>query len=866
VASAARKEADQRFDLLLEQVVGYGIFLLDPNGFVETWNAGAERIKGYTSDEIIGRHYHTFFSEEDRRAGRPEQILRRAVAENRYQEEGWRVRKDGTRFWASIALTALRDASGQLIGFAKITRDLTEHRESEERARQLVRVQTLHEQAERDAKMRERLVRRQMQLTNLRSQVSHFAARASSLESLSDCCAHALVEHLEAALAQVWLRNDQGALRVVASRGLPDPIISAVGRTDTEALLSDVMRVGEPRIWSTLEALPAFTWAAEAGLTSVAVHPMPASTGEQSAGVLAFFARTPVEPDVLDALALPAELLVHWMERKSAQDEVQRSRDQLDLILRSISEGVSVQAHDRSWVFVNDAAARLCGCASAAEMLSLSRTELIDRFEIRREDGTPLPLEELPGRLALRGKASSAVLRFRTKPSGEERWSHVSAAPVADDSGNVKLAVSIFREFTERRRSEQAWRFLVEASATLGSSLDFQATLRQLAKLAVPEIADWASVDLLDQDGSLQQLAVAHVDPAKSELAREWRRRWPPDRRSLSYQVVESGQPQILAEITDAMIEEGSRDPEQRRVIRELGLRSAMVIPLAVGRKTFGVLTFIAAESGRRYQQQDMVMATEIGRRASLAVENARAYEEVRAAVRTRDTFLSIASHELRTPLTAMSILMTSMIRAANQGRLMSLGPEGLRDRLVKAERQTAQLSLLVDRLLDVSRLSGAEMAIERAELDLGELAGEVVSRFEDVASRAGCRIDLATEGPNTGRWDRSRIDQVLTNLISNGIKYGAGTPVHVRVASTEQETRLLVADEGPGMEEVDRERVFGQFERAASINVPGMGLGLWIVRRIVEAHGGSVALETAPGKGAAFTVRLPRRQMQEES
>jgi signal transduction histidine kinase len=257
-------------------------------------------------------------------------------------------------------------------------------------------------------------------------------------------------------------------------------------------------------------------------------------------------------------------------------------------------------------------------------------------------------------------------------------------------------------------------------------------------------------------------------------------------------------------------------------------------------------------------------MATEIARRASLAVENARAYSEARTAVRTRDTFLSIASHELRTPLSVMTILMSSLVRAANQGRLMALGPDGLRDRLVKAERQTGQLSQLVDRLLDVTRLSTGEMTLERTELDLEVLAREVVSRFEEVATRTGCRIDLKVAGGTTGRWDRSRVDQVLTNLLSNAIKYGGGTPVHVIVAGGAADVRLIVQDEGPGMAAADQERVFKQFERAASTGVPGMGLGLWIVERIVAAHGGTVALDSAPGKGATFTVLLPRAELAE--
>jgi PAS domain S-box-containing protein len=854
-AAAPDDDIEQRFDLLIDQILDYAIFLLDPEGFVATWNSGAERIKGYRRDEIVGRPYDTFFTEADRAAGKPEQILKRAIGDGRYEEEGWRVRKDGTRFWASIVLTALRGPGGELRGLAKITRDLTERMKAEERAQDLLRQRALHEQAEREAGERERFRRRQTQLANLRSAVSNFATGATSIEFLVDGCAHAVVEHLEAVAAQVWLADAHGELELVASRGvpeLPDQIPA------TRSAMEVVAVGGEPVVWDDLHRSTPFGWASSAGATSLAGHPV--LRGGKTVGVLAVFSRTPLSAETLDGLRGLTEILVQWMERRRAEDEVQRSRDQLDLILRSISEGVSVQAPDGSWVFVNDAAARLCGCESAQEMLKLPRVELLGRFEIRREDGTLLRPEELPGRLALQGTSSTAVLRFRAMPKGEERWSYVSAAPVIDAQGRVQLAVSIFREFTDRHRSEQAWQFLAQASATLGSSLDFEATLAQVAKLAVPAIADWFSVELLTEDGAtLQQLAVAHVDPSKVELAKEWRRRWPPGPDATPYQVVESGTPQLLAEITDEMIDASTSDEEQRRLARQLGLRSAMVVPLTLGGKSFGVLSFVSAESGRRYNAQDLIVATEIARRASLAVENARAYGDARAAVRTRDTFLSIASHELRTPLSAMTILMSSLVRAANQGRLMTLGPEGLRDRLVKAERQTGQLSQLVDRLLDVTRLSAGQMTLERTELDLAALARDVIFRFDETAARAGSWIDLRVEGPTTGRWDRSRIDQVLTNLLSNAIKYGVGAAVHVTVAGSETEVKLVVSDEGPGMAPNDQQRVFKQFERASSTNVPGMGLGLWIVERIVHAHGGTVILDSEPGRGSSFSVRLPR-------
>ena len=690
-ASLDQYDAVHLFDLLVEQVVDYAIFVLDPDGKIATWNAGAERINGHAPEEIIGRPYAVFFTQEDRRAGKPEQILAEARVAGRFKEDAWRVRKSGERFWASIVVTALRDRSGVLRGYAKITRDLTEHLRLEEEARRAAEERAARRQAELDER------------------------------------------------------------------------------------------------------------------------------------------------------------------------EVRRSRDELDLILKSITEGVTVQASDGTLVFANDAAAHLCGFDSAEEMLSATPHQALRRFDVRREDGTPLPLDELPGRRALQGVTSTAVVRFRGGRSSHERWSFVSGAPVRDWAGNIELSVTVFREFSELKRTEQAWHFLAEASVILGSSLDYEATLKRVAELAVPEIADWCGVEILDQDGQLQQLAVAHTDPAKLELAKEWRRRWPPRRDAALYRVIGSGSPELFADITDEMIAATNSDPEQKQVTRDLGLRSAMIVPLVVGGKPFGVVSFIASESGRRYGKQDMILATEVGRRASLAVENARSYSDVRTALQVRDNFLSIASHELRTPLSALTIIMTSLVRAANQGRLLQLGAEGLRDRMLKGERQTRQLTHLVDRLLDVRVLSSLELALEITEVDLTEVAREAISRLEDAAADTGSTIELEVNGPSTGRWDGGRIDQVITNLVANAIKYAPGSRVVVSIAAAQPgHVEIAVADEGPGIPAQDQERIFGQYERAAASSSAGMGLGLWIVKRIVAAHGGTVRLESGPGPGARFAVILP--------
>jgi PAS domain S-box-containing protein len=236
--------------------------------------------------------------------------------------------------------------------------------------------------------------------------------------------------------------------------------------------------------------------------------------------------------------------------------------------------------------------------------------------------------------------------------------------------------------------------------------------------------------------------------------------------------------------------------------------------------------------------------------------ERERILADLRAAVAARDEFLSIASHELKTPLTPLQLQLDALRRL--------LGEAGARDgrlagKIEQAARQTARLSRLVESLLDVSRITGGQLPLEREEIDFAELVSEVAERFREEARRAGCSLAVDVEAPVVGRWDRLRLEQVVANLISNAIKYGAGKPVEVHLAAGEGAARLTVRDYGLGVAEEDKKRIFERFERAVSMrHYGGLGLGLYIARQIIEAHGGSIAVSSERGAGSTFTITLP--------
>ena len=316
------------------------------------------------------------------------------------------------------------------------------------------------------------------------------------------------------------------------------------------------------------------------------------------------------------------------------------------MIFRGVADGITVQDHTGNLVFANDAATRLLGFAGVDELLASPPAAVMDRFEIFGEDGRSMSAAELPGRAALRGENPPAqTIRWRIVATGEEHWSIVRSSPVVGPDGKVQFAVNIFHDITDRKRSEERFRFLAEASEVLASSLDYPSTLQRVAGLAVPRFADWCTVNMLQPDGSIDSLALEHADPAKMAWAAELSERYPvdPDAETGIPAVIRSGEAEIIAEITDEMLELAARDPDHMKILRSLGMRSYMGVPLVARGRSIGAIAFIAAESGRRYTEEDLELARELARRAAVAVDNSQLHRDVQDTAALLDTLLDTA-------------------------------------------------------------------------------------------------------------------------------------------------------------------------------------------------------------------------------
>lgn len=532
-----------------------------------------------------------------------------------------------------------------------------------------------------------------------------------------------------------------------------------------------------------------------------------------------------------------------------AQQALQRSEGQLHLITNSLPVLISYVDKEQRYRFNNKGYEDWFG-HSRAEVAGKHLEELLgsEGYKVVR----PYAEQALAGQTV----TYHSVVPYK---DGGTRFIEASYVPDFDEQGQVKGFVALVVDASERKRDEENERFLAQASNLLGTTLDYDTTLHNVAQLIVPFLADWCSIDLVDEQKGFRRVASSHVNPGKQAIVHTLFEHYPyePGKTHPFKELLHTGRSQFFPELSEQQLSLIARSPEHLQILRELDLKSGMTVPLVVRGQIIGAFTLAITESDRRYSQIDLKLAEEVAHRAATAMDNARLYQEAQTAIQNRSEFLSIAAHELKTPLTGLQGYVQLLMRQLT--KTGQLDPVRVERALQAISQQSSKLNKLLSQLLDVSRIEAGRLLLEPVVTNLVPLVETVVATAQ--ATTTEHTLTFTAPAELEALLDPVRFEQVVVNLIDNAIKYSPqGGPIGVELQLAPATTICLtVTDRGIGIPAPHRAHIFDRFYQAHDGNyLKGMGLGLHISREIVELHGGRIEVETPEGGGTRFVVYLP--------
>ncbi|MBA2395158.1 MAG: PAS domain-containing sensor histidine kinase [Ktedonobacteraceae bacterium] len=470
-------------------------------------------------------------------------------------------------------------------------------------------------------------------------------------------------------------------------------------------------------------------------------------------------------------------------------------------------------------------------------------------------DDVPI-LQDIAHELQWNGdKSLSTEYRLRRK-DGAWRWFEGTGTNLLHDP-DVNAFVGNFRAITVRKAAEERLHLLNAVSILLVSSLDHEITLQQIAQLLVPAQADYCRIALVDDHQQVKEITVNHVDPEKNALVQALYEQYK-DRSSSTHglqKLLTTGQPELISIVSQDVLETTRDNPTLFALVGTLSLRSYMGVPLIARGKTIGAMTFSSIQPHRHYTNDDLLFAQEVARRIALALDNVHLYKEAQNAIRLRDEFIATASHELRTPITSLK-----MYTQVLQKRFARQGDESMNRSLMKMDAQIGKLTLLIEDLLDVSKLELGKVAFRQEAFNLNEVIAEIVEHVQSISTRHTIHIEGKSTLPLWG--DKERIGQVLTNLLINAIKYSPhADTVLVHIVQEQAMVIVKVQDFGIGIAKEHQQQIFERFYRVndpEEKTYPGLGIGLHIAYEIIMRHGGTMYVESEKGKGSSFCFTLP--------
>jgi PAS domain S-box-containing protein len=408
----------------------------------------------------------------------------------------------------------------------------------------------------------------------------------------------------------------------------------------------------------------------------------------------------------------------------------------------------------------------------------------------------------------------------------------------------------------EAENSQKRASLLAEASRVLSASFDYQTTLAALVRLAVPALADYCALDIVEAGDNFERIGEAHVDPSKSKLLKEVAT-FPKSALTARHplmRVMATGAPVLEADITPAFIRASFAEAGQRRTVEALEPRSLICVPLVTSGKPLGALTLVTSGSGRRYEIADLSLAADLARRAAIVVEHARLFHEAEQATRARDDVLAVVAHDLRNPLNTVTMAVSLMLETTPPERVQE------RRQVEIVRRAADRMNRMIQDLLDVKRMESGRLTTDLKPESPATLINDTIDMLRPLAAGSTVRLDTEIQpGLPLVLADAARIQQVLSNLVGNAVKF---TPrdgrITVSAECADNEVRFSVIDTGPGIPAEQLPHIFGRFWQAKTSDRRGIGLGLAIAKGIVEAHDGRIWVESHVGLGSTFYFTLP--------
>ncbi|WP_408095983.1 PAS domain S-box protein [Peredibacter sp. HCB2-198] len=446
---------------------------------------------------------------------------------------------------------------------------------------------------------------------------------------------------------------------------------------------------------------------------------------------------------------------------------------------------------------------------------------------------------------------------------GQVRWIQGSGTAFKDETGKVILLMGTVMDITDKKVAVADQSFLSQTSEILSSSFNYLENLQKMADFAARYFCDGCLIDQLHPDGTIKRIVVGGTSEEMKEKLFSIHNHYP-QRYTQEHPLFISlitGRTVVIEDMLEYSKSYWSKYPEAYFTeLDSVGFYSAIVVRLKGKENLLGTITFFTTRNGQyKFDARSKWLAEELAYRTSMSIENSLLYLHSQEAIKSRDEFLSIASHELKTPLTSLTLQNQMRKRQLEKDKSKVLNEKTILKMIEADDRQLRRINRLIDDMLDIARIRAEKLTIHKEQFEFCAFVKDVIERLNPQMQAAGCELTAHFCPSVTVVCDSYRIEQVVVNMLTNAMKYGAGRPINIEVTSNNLKVSLMVHDQGPGIDTKDLERIFQRFERAVTgREISGLGLGLYISRQIVELHDGALFVTSEIGRGSTFIMELP--------